>query len=84
MKKNQLEEILIVGAVVRIGEKSAKLTGYQAGDEITLINGYFEYDNGLYSETQTSPSVWDGDDYNSIYHIFGNDLEDFLDSEVIN
>lgn len=50
-----------------------------------MVEGHFEYDNGLYTEDQTAPSWWDAEeeDFESIYHLFGNKLEDFMDCEVV-
>lgn len=87
MSQEELEELLIVGAKIKIGKEFAKENPwFNEGEVIELVEGYFEYDNGLYTETQTAPSLWDEDakEYDSIYHIFGNDLEDFMDCEVIN
>ena len=35
---------------------------------IELVEGHFEYDNGLYTEDQTAPSWWDAEeeDFESI------------------
>lgn len=81
----KLEEKLVVGAKIRIGKKYAEKHFCQEGEIIELVEGYFEYDNGLYVEDQTAPSVWDEGrkDFSSIYHLFGNDLEDFEDCEVL-
>lgn len=84
--KRKLEEILIVGTKIKIGPKFAKHGGYYKGGEvIELVEGFFECDNGLYSETQTAPSIWDEQrkEFDSIYHLFGNDLEDFMDCKII-
>lgn len=81
----ELESKLIVGTKIRIGEQYAqKIGGYIAGDVIELVEGYFDYDNGLYCETQTAPAVWceAQHDYDSIYHLFGNDLENFMDCKI--
>lgn len=74
-----------VGDTVKIGVKSAELCGYSAGTELVFIQGYFDHDNSLYTETQTAPSIWNEEekDFDSIYHIFGNDLEFFLDSKIV-
>ena len=85
LKKN-IEPLLVVGAQIRIGGRYVKeCGGFKPGEVITLIEGYFEHDNGLYTETQTAPSIWDKDseDYDSIYHLFGNDLENWYDCKVI-
>lgn len=83
MNKEELQEKLIVGAMVRIGKESSLKVNIEEGQEITLIQGFFEHDNGLYTEDQECPSILEDDEFSSIYHIFGNDLEDFLDSEII-
>ena len=68
-----------------LGDWSKWAKPVQEGQVIELIEGHFEYNNGLYTESQTAPSIWDSEvnDYHSIYHLFGNDLENFLDCEVV-
>jgi hypothetical protein len=82
-----LAAALIVGAKVKIGKEYAEKIGkfFEAGQVIELVEGHFEYDNGLYTEDQTAPSWWDAEeeDFESIYHLFGNKLEDFMDCEVV-
>jgi hypothetical protein len=80
-----LRDLLVIGAKIKIGKKYAKEhSGFKGGEIITLIEGFFEYDNGLYTETQTAPSIYDEKqkDYDSIYHLFGNDFEYFMDCKV--
>lgn len=83
--KSLLEAKLVVGAKIVIGSLYASEHFCKAGEVLTLVQGYFERDNGLYTETDTCPAVWDDDakDFDSIYHLFGNDLEDFLDCQII-
>lgn len=83
--QKEIENKLIVGAKVKISEQYAKeVGGYKAGTVITLVEGYFEYDNGLYTETQTAPALFNGeDDFDSIYHLFGNNMEYFYDCEIL-
>lgn len=83
--KEQLEELLVVGAKVKIGKECAEYTQcFEEGEVIELILGYFEHDNGLYTETISCPSIPSGDDdFDSIYHLFGNDLENFKDCEIL-
>jgi hypothetical protein len=84
--KKALEQKLPVGAQIRIGKNYVKEWGrFKEGKIITLVQGYFEFDNGLYTETQTAPSIWNEKekDFDSIYHLFGNDLEYFIDCEVL-
>lgn len=85
--KEFLEENLLVGTKIKIGSKYVQETGcgFREGEIIELVNGYFEYDNGLYTETEECPSYYDSysNDYVSIYHLFGNDLEEFLDCEIL-
>lgn len=73
------------GVKVRIGEKSSVKCGFQAGEVVTLQLGSFDYENGFWTETIQGPAVWNEtvDDWDSVYHIWGNDLEDFLDCEII-
>jgi len=76
---------LKVGDKIKIGEKYSKNSFLKPGKIITLIEGHFEYYNGLYDEDQTAPAIWNkyDKDYESIFHLFGNDLEDFLDCEIV-
>lgn len=74
---------LIVGAKVKIGKNYSKKGRFKAGQVITLIEGWFEYENGLYTEDISTPSIKADDDFDSIYHLFGNDLEYFADCEVL-
>ena len=84
-KKQDLEQKLIVGAKIKIGKRYAEEFGFDDGEVITLIEGSFEHDNGLYTETESCPAIWcdTQKDFDNIYHLFGNDLENFLDCEVI-
>lgn len=79
------EENLIIGAKIKIGKEYSKEYGFTEGEIIELIEGHFEHDNGLYTEDQTAPSIWDEKqkDFESIYHLFGNEFEKFLDCEVV-
>ena len=81
-----LEELLVVGAKIKIGSEYSKKRNLKAGQIITLVEGQFENDNGLYTELLNAPSLWNEDDkeFDSIYHLFGNDLDEFADCEVIN
>lgn len=74
---------LIVGAKVKIGKNYSKKGRFKTGQVITLIEGLFEYENGLYTEDISAPSIKADDDFDSIYHLFGNDLEYFADCEVL-
>lgn len=82
---NTLESKLIVGARIKLGAEYCKDSGYKAGEVITLIEGEFELENGLFTETVTAPAIWNEElrEFDSIYHLFGNDLEDFADCEVL-
>jgi hypothetical protein len=85
MATEELEEKLIVGAKIKLGKIYADEHFSTEGEIIELIEGHFEYDNGLYTEDQTAPAIWDEKqkDFNSIYHLFGNDLEYFADCEIL-
>lgn len=82
MNKRQLEKELKVGTIIKIGNDASELCGLPAGKIITLIEETFEKYNGLFDETENAPSIYD-EEFLSIYHLFGNDLEDFFDSEII-
>lgn len=85
LKKN-IEPLLVVGAQVKIGRRYAKeVGGFKPGEIVTLVEGYFERDNGLYDVTETAPSIWDKDseDFDSIYHLFGNNLEYWYDCKIV-
>lgn len=85
LKKN-IEPLLVVGAQIKIGRRYVKEEGgFKPGEIITLIQGYFERDNGLYDGTETAPSIWnkDSEDFDSIYHLFSNDLENWYDCKIV-
>lgn len=84
--KEELEEKLIVGTKIQIGKKYSEQYGFKEGEIIELMEGYFERDNGLFTVEETAPSVWckKQKDFDSIYHLFGNDLENFLDCKILN
>jgi len=85
MTKEQFEEKLIVGVKIRFGKKYAKEHYATEGEIITLVDGDFEYDNGLYTENQDCPAIWNESqkEFDSIYHLFGNDFENFLDCTIV-
>ena len=85
MTPKELEKKLIVGAKIKIGKRYAKEFFCTEGEIIELVEGHFDYDNGLYTEDQIAPAVWDEkqNDYDSIYHLFGNNFEYFYDCEVL-
>lgn len=76
---------LKVGDRIRIGKKYAKEHNCTEGEIITLIKGIFDEYNGLFTEEKIAPSIYNEDEkeFDSIYHLFGNDLEDFMDCEVL-
>lgn len=55
------------------------------GKIIKLTPQYFEEDNGLYVYYSECPGIFDEEngEAESIYHLFGNDLEDFMDCKLI-
>jgi hypothetical protein len=82
-----LEEKLVVGAKVKLGKNYCEHAGCikDEGVVIELIEGHFEYDNGLYTEDQVAPAIYNetSKDFDSIFHLFGNDFEYFLDCEIL-
>ena len=86
MTEDELLAVLVVGARIRLGPKYCKHSHlFKAGQVITLVEGVFERDNGLYDIEEYAPSVFVEVDreYNSIFHLFDNNLENFLDCEVL-
>ena len=90
MNENELLEKLIVGAKIKIGKVYAGYKGYfTAGEIVTLIEGFFDEDNGLYCYESNAPSLKSIDceddciEYDSIWHLFGNKLEHFYDCEIV-
>ncbi len=76
---------LKVGTKIKIGKEYSKIFGYKSGEIIELVEGSFDEDNGLYCYTSHAPAIFNerANDWDSIYHLFGNDLEDFMDCEII-
>ena len=74
---------LIYGAKIKIGRTCAQETGLKAGEIIELEEVNFEFDNGLYTVWQSAPGIKREGEYDSIFHLFGNDLEWFLDCKII-
>lgn len=80
-----LEVKLTVGTRIKLGEKYCDGRSLMPGEIITLVKGEFEFENGLYTEIQTAPAIWNEEqkEFDSIYHLFGNDLECFDDCEIL-
>ena len=82
-----LEKKLTVGTKIKLGPKFCEYANnaFKPGKIIELLEGFFDFENGLYTETQTAPSIWNKDmrEFDSIYHLFENDLSGFLDCEII-
>jgi len=76
---------LKVGTKIKIGKKYSKEHGFNEGEIITLVNGSFEHYNGLYTENQDCPSIWDegSNEFDSIYHLFGNHFEYWMDNTIV-
>lgn len=86
MTKESLEDSLTVGTQIKIGENYAsKYTEFTSGEIIELVEGWFENDNGLFVEDVSCPAVFNEPQkqFHSIYHLFGNNLEDFADCQII-
>lgn len=76
MKKKLFPNDLVAGDKIKIGERYAKLVNYffKPGEIIELVNGIYH-----------CPSWWNErtKDFETIYHLFGRHLEDFLDCKII-
>ena len=96
MNKN-LEKQLVPGAKIKIGKEYERLHSGCSSciipcknklihkNVIELVTGRFDHENGLFTETLESPAIWceEAKDYESIFHLFGNDLEDFKDCNIL-
>ncbi len=75
------------GDKIKFGKKWCEEMGEEhlLGKTIMLTPQIFEYDNGLYSEEQECPGIYnkEAQESDSIYHLFGNNLESFYDCELI-
>lgn len=86
MSESDLNALLVVGARIKLGKMYCiGRPSLTPGEIITLVEGEFDHENGLYCETVTAPAVWNPQlhEFDSIYHLFGNDFEDFEDCEVL-
>ena len=85
MTPQDLEELLQVGTKVKFGKKYAEQHYATEGEIITLVNGEFECENGLYSYIDTCPAIWNeyANEFDSIYHLFGNNFEYWLDNTIV-
>ena len=80
----ELERRLVVGARVKLGKQYCARAPEDSGAVITLVNGEFWHDDG-YGTTETAPAIWNDEqkEFDSIYHLFGNELDEFLDCEIV-
>jgi hypothetical protein len=83
--KEWFEKTLTVGCKIKIGKEYAHEYGFDEGEIIELVEGSFEHENGLYTETVSCPAIWSEEqgDFDSIYHLFGNGFEYFMDNEIV-
>lgn len=83
MNQEQLSELLIVGAKIKIGKEYSKHSKFNEGDIIELIEGNF--DNDFVSNVRC-PAIYNDitKHFDSIYHLFGNYFESFMDCEILN
>jgi len=74
MTKEQLKEELVLGTKINIGKEYSKYYFFEEGEVILLEKG----DDGI-------PSFYNESDdtFYSIYHFFGDNLENFLDCKVV-
>lgn len=75
------------GDSIKFGKKWCKEHGSEELVEktIKLTPQYFEEDNGLYTHYSECPGIYDADndEAESIYHLFGNNFENFMDCVLI-
>ncbi|MGY3186469.1 hypothetical protein [Lysinibacillus sp. TE18511] len=75
------------GDSVKFGEKWCKEHGREdlLNQVIKFTPQWFEDDNGLYSYETECPGIYNEEceEVDSIYHLFGNTFENFMDCELI-
>lgn len=87
MINKELEKKLIIGARILLGEEYCKTynDAFKPGSIIELVEGSFGFDNGFDCVVQMAPATWNTilHEYDSIYHLFGNGLEEFMDCKIL-
>lgn len=75
------------GDSIKFGEKWCMERGREdlVNQVVKLTPQWFEDDNGLYSYETECPGIYDkeNEEADSIYHLFGNQFENFMDCELI-
>lgn len=76
------------GDSILFGEAWCKENNRQdlMGKTVKLTPQYFDEDNGLYAYESECPGICmdeEGDEAESIYHLFGNKFEGFMDCQLI-
>lgn len=75
------------GDSILFGEQWCKKHGSEdlKGKTVKLTPQYFEEDNGLYTYDSECPGIYDAEEgeAHSIYHLFGNEFENFMDCALI-
>lgn len=75
------------GDSIKFGEQYCKKYGleYLTGETVMMTPQYFEEDNGLYTYTSECAGIYNNrnEEADSIYHLFGNNFEYFMDCELI-
>lgn len=75
------------GDSVKFGEKwcEAHNSMHLNGKTIMMTPQWFDYDDDLGGGIDVCPGIWEegSEEADSIYHLFGNDFEDFMDCELI-
>ena len=80
--KEEFEQKLVVGTKIKIGENYAKEHGFEKGEIIELKLLSFEYDSDFGGGFEDAPGIFNGYDNDSIYHLFGNDFEYWMDNTI--
>jgi len=81
--KEYLEKELISGAKIKIGKKYSKEHGFEEGQIITLELLPFEWQSDYGVGFEYCPGLSKVIENDSIYHLFGNDFEWWMDNEII-
>lgn len=83
--KEEFEAKLIVGTKIKIGRKYSEEHGFKEGEIIELKLLPFEYDSDFGGGIEDCAGVENKhhNDNDSIYHLFGNDFENWLDCKIV-
>lgn len=86
-KQNYLYDNLIPGNSIKFGKEYCKANNciYLTNTVRPIVIGFFDNDNGGFTSVEQAPSVYNKEntDFDSMQHLFENNLSGFMDCEII-